>query len=464
MSLLKLTCKPYALFFTVLFYSLSVNSFANNCDCEAAIDIFDVGLTGCCAGPIISEGCAEPLTFEVRFNGALVPNQTQEAFCWSDDIPTGSGVGTWTLSVTDANGCEAFATAIATEACTDECDDCNVDFLVQGSCCLFSVSEDCVDPVYEWNLDGEPYEIPFGGDHSCGSFLENGTYTVTVTGADGCTGTDEINICNCQENLCEPLIAPSGDCSILLCAFGTCQLPGEFMVTTPNSTSIALVPNFVGCAGLDISEFGSGEYCVEYITDDGCVSKQSCVTMNNVPSIDVEILGFDCFAGDESLIATNPNGSFFDYCSPNYSVEWSDGSTGCFNACVCGETRTVVVTNLQTGCTGTDTYTPVKCDNAKFRSGENTNSLPSTLKTSMKINPNPTNGRININITSPSGLEGELNIFSASGQLLRSTRVEGLQANETRQMNIDLSGYPGNLFFVRYNDGLEPVTVRVSKY
>ena len=82
----------------------------------------------------------------------------------------------------------------------------------------------------------------------------------------------------------------------------------------------------------------------------------------------------------------------------------------------------------------------------------------------MKINPNPTNGRININITSPSGLEGELNIFSASGQLLRSTRVEGLQANETRQMNIDLSGYPGNLFFVRYNDGLEPVTVRVSKY
>lgn len=742
MSLIK---RPYfqsTIMIAFLFFINPSFSFGQECDCEAYIEVGETtGGSGCCTRPMFSEGCVEPITFEMKFEDLELDEQ--DSYCWSESVGN-SGVGLWTLTATDANGCTAIASAIPTEDCTDACN-CQVTFDVWG-CCMYSNTEGCNGAIdIQWTLDGEPFITPYGNDHGCEDGLPPGLYTVTVTDEDGCTDTDEIvlpeNWCDCFGNTCEPLITKSGDCSILVCAFGECELPGEFIVTAPNNvpidlpsnfagcagldisgfgsgeycvtytsdengcvseqscitiddcddcacgittltesdckiracisdfmtdcqgpltfqwetpsglnpsgtvtnptgfvtcngidaveagtycvtltdaegcissacidvegcscddfpacdplitqsgdcsilvcafdecelpgeflvtvpnntSPITLASNFAGCAGLDISSFGSGEYCVEYVSQYGCVSEQSCTTIedcndcacsittltesdcriracisdfmtecegpltfkwetpsglnptgtisnptgfvtcsginaaeeglycvtltdangcvssacievencscDDLPSLDVEIVGFNCVAGKEYLVASNPNGGLWDYCSTDYSVEWSDGAIGCGNGCICGEVRTVIVTDLQTGCTGTDSYQPVECkgddSDIKLREINNMDDLELALKASIKVSPNPTQGIINVDVTSPSGQPGEINIINSNGQLLETINIERLNTQNTTRIKVDLSEYQGNLFFVNYNDGIKPVIMKVSKF
>lgn len=456
------------------FFSLlhTTNGYSQDCDCEAYLEAYTIiNGTACCVRPVFGSGCIEPIDFQVTFNGNAQPDQ--DSYCWGNSDPSTGFSELWTLSVTDADGCTAYDASIIGEECVDKCDDCTVQFEV-NNCCMFSVAYGCEGAVdYEWTLDGEPFQVPFGNDHGCGDLLPPGNYAVTATDENGCTATNEIvlpnNWCECTPTSgCDLNLSITSDCTLYVCASSGCPAGvNTFYMTKPDGNEIGWSVPFGNkpCRFFDIDL--DGEYCVRLVNANGC-EYEECITFNGCCELtDVEIVGFHCFAGDEVLIATNPNGGFWDYCGSPYTVDWSDGGTSCSTGCICGETRTVTVTNVITGCQVTDSYTPVKCkDASQFRTSDDKNRSPSILQSStrMDISPNPSRGIFNIAIASPIGLKGELKVIDSKGQLLKVVQVEGLDTDSLKVVTIDLTDFPGNLFFVNYNNGLESTSKRITKF
>ncbi|MEO1626119.1 MAG: hypothetical protein AAFV25_13260, partial [Bacteroidota bacterium] len=348
MSLCKLLCPLGALLFCFFCLLHPTNSFGQNCDCVATLEITPTTSEGCCVTPVFGKGCVGTIDFDVTFDGLLLDDQ--DSYCWSENTGNSGYNKLWTLSVTDANGCTAYDSAIISEDCMDTCDDCTVQFEV-NNCCMFSVAYGCQDPVtYQWTLDGQPFQIPLGNDHGCGDLLPPGNYAVTATDANGCTATDEIvlpeNWCECFEtDGCGMDFVKTKDCELIVCA--TCAGVNTFYMTRPDGseTSWSVAPWMRPCRVFDIDL--DGEYCVTLVNSDGCEYTE-CVTLEGCCELEaVEIVGLNCINSGETLYATNPNGGFSDFCNTaNYLVEWSDGSTGCSISCVCGSTRTVTVTDL----------------------------------------------------------------------------------------------------------------------
>ena len=117
------------------------------------------------------------------------PNYT---FAWSNgqttSTATGLSFGTYTVTVTDANGCSSVTTVSISQptALSSVPSQTNVT-------CNGGTGSACVTPgggtpayTYAWS--------PSGGNSSCATGLSAGNYTVTVTDANGCTSFSAFTI------------------------------------------------------------------------------------------------------------------------------------------------------------------------------------------------------------------------------------------------------------------------------
>ncbi|MBB6611286.1 T9SS type A sorting domain-containing protein [Pontibacter sp. Tf4] len=146
--------------------------------------VTDVACNGASTGAInlSVSGGVSPYTYDWSNDGAESPDNDPQ------DL-TGLAAGSYTVTVTDANGCTATLTEVV-----DEASDITLSAVVTHVACNggstgainLSVSGGVSPYTFDWSNDGA--ESP-DNDTEDLSGLAAGTYTVTVTDANGCTET-----------------------------------------------------------------------------------------------------------------------------------------------------------------------------------------------------------------------------------------------------------------------------------
>ena len=283
---------------------------------------------------ITPSGGTAPYTYDWDNDGAETPDNDPQ------DL-SGLAAGTYTVTVTDANGCTTTASATITQpAAALAATETHVNVLcfggTTGSIDL-SVTGGTAPYTYDWDNDGA--ETP-DNDPQDLSGLAAGTYTVTVTDANGCTTTASVTIeqpafplsevtCGKVEIDCKnPLLGGSVIASTFKYAVGTvtyswANAAGVVVGTTPIVSGLP-----AGTYTLTLKDDCFTRNCTVTIAPSKCShlfpTSTSCCTYSNGTALELPEL---CYAAKTSGTVSNATpGVFFYYAkvvapSTDFTVE-----------------------------------------------------------------------------------------------------------------------------------------------
>jgi len=244
-------------------------------------------------------------------------------------------------------------------------------------------------------------------------------YTVTVTDTStGCTATDDILVF-----VTNPFTANAGNdtticigSAVILSASGGTDYKWN---TGDTTTSIVVTPSV------------TTTYVVT-VTDAGCADSDSVIVTVNNPIVN---LGNDTALSYTQSIILDAGAGFVSYL-------WSTGDT----------TQTLNVDSVGTGM-GSETYSVTVTDYLGCQ-GSDTIVITFTgiheLSNDYNVNlfPNPTKGKLIVEITGNLNEAFELNIISIHGQNVYSESIPRITGNEFTK-ELDLSVYPKGVYFIR---------------
>jgi len=251
-------------------------------------------------------------------------------YTWSNGGNTQSitvtGAGTYTVTVTDANTCTGTAQTTVTV-------NTNLNPSIAGNLTPCIGQNTTLDvgagfATYLWTPGGatsQSINVP----------ANSGTYTVSVTSSNGCTGTANVTVTNAPD----PTVSISGDTDI-------CTGVGSLLTANPAGYSQYQWSN--GALGQTLNVTAGGTYSVTVTDSNGCTaSTSSTVNLNDI-SLSPLTAQQTCFGGTVNLSA--PAGY------NNYA--WSNGSTGpdISVSPAATTTYTLTVTDAD-GCTASTTAT-----------------------------------------------------------------------------------------------------------
>ncbi len=288
-----------------------------------------------------ANGCDGEETYIISENANPQPTILgEEAFCptestslssdgtytnyeWSDgtmnDNIVASTVGTYTLTVTDANGCIGIDEIIITE-------------LIAPSTIILGTPSFC--PNENTILDGgngfADYIWSNGATSQMLTVDQAGTYTVTVTNAEGCTNLAQVMV---EEN-----VPPS---PVINGATSFCSDLSTTLDATGNYTNYLWSDNSTDPT-LEVDE--SGTYAVTVTDANGCQGMTE-VTVTETTSLLPAITGTPNFCPNETTLIQAELG--YD------TYEWSDGTMDSELSVSLAGTYTVTVTDAS-GCQGTN--------------------------------------------------------------------------------------------------------------
>ncbi|MCS6990593.1 MAG: T9SS type A sorting domain-containing protein [Chitinophagales bacterium] len=259
----------------------------------------------------------------------LTASQNYSAYLWSTGATTKSitvsTAGTYVLTVTSSNGCTAVATPVTITSSIP-----NVTISASGPltwCGPGSVTLSV--PTYSsylWSTGATTQSITVSA---------SGTYSCTVTDANGCTGTSNSVTVTAGSNL-SPVIASSN--GVYLC--------------TGQSTVLSTTQPFhsylwsTGATTATITVSQAGTYTVTVTDAAGCTGVSSPFTVVSVTSLSPIITAGSatkfCSGGHVVLSVTEPYTSYL----------WSNGATTQSITVTTSGTYSCTVTNAS-GCTGT---------------------------------------------------------------------------------------------------------------
>jgi gliding motility-associated-like protein len=259
-------------------------------------------------------------------------------YSWSNNQTsatiTGVSCGSYTVYITDANGCTQTATAVVT--CPSALAT-NVSSVTNTSCAntldgSATVNASGGTPGYTYNW------VPSGGTNATATGLAPGTYTVTITDANGCTTTATATIGSPPP----VLLAASGATTI--CIGQSANLSASASGgSAPYSYSWA--PGNQTTSAVTVSPTTTTTYTV-FVTDaNGCTGTQQTVTVTVNPPLVLNLAANPttiCAGGSATITANGAGGN------GNYTYSWAPSGTG----------TSVTVTP-----TGTTTYTVTISDN-----------------------------------------------------------------------------------------------------
>lgn len=184
--------------------------------------------------------------------------------------------------------------------------------------------------------------LPSGGPGLVANNLSAGTYTYTITDANGCTLTQTVNVPS-TGGLTSTIAGTDVACyggstgSVTMTPVG--GNPGYTFAWTPNVSATGTASNLV-----------AGVYtCV--VTDASGCSSTSSYTVNEPTQLTISAAGFNvtCNGACDGQVVTIPGGG-----TPNYTFLWNTGCTAASCTGICAGNYTVTVTDAN-GCTVTDT-------------------------------------------------------------------------------------------------------------
>lgn len=251
---------------------------------------------------------------------------------------TGQTAGTYTVTVTDANGCTITSNYTITQPTP------LVLGLVQTNVSCAGGSDGTATVTISGGTAGYTYNwSPSGGSSANATGLIAGTYTVTVTDANACTVTSSViiteptvvtAITNSTNETCDYL--NNGTANIVVSG-GT---PGYTYLWSPG-----------GMATSSVTGLAAGTYTVIATDSKGC-PVTSFITITEPPTLTVVLNStpVSCFGGSDGAVSASPAGG-----TAGYSYSWSPGgSTLSTVPGVIAGTYTVTITDAN-GCTTTGT-------------------------------------------------------------------------------------------------------------
>lgn len=390
------------------------------------------------------------------------------SYLWSDNSTnqtlTVTSSNTYSVTVTSANGCTATdAAAITINAVPSV--DLGADTTVCGS---LTIDAGAGFADYSWNTTETTQSI---------TTTSSNLLSVTVTDANNCTATDDINVSvNTSPNVdlggnataCDDYtldagagntylwsdnstnqtltVTSSGGYAVTVTAANGCAGSDAVTITINNSPSPSLGNDVTACgdtdlnagAGFDaylwsnnatsqtINVTASGTYSVT-VTDNGCTgSDDIVVTINTNPTVSLGVDTLLCLESNDAI--TLNAGSFSTYLWSTDPVgSTGDGSTNQtvdLDAVGLGEgtfTYSVVVEDAN-GCLGLDDIViDVQiCSGVDHINGE---------QYSINVFPNPNQGVFNVMFTDLPNSESMMELMDVQGRIINTQRLNGNTGN-----------------------------------
>ncbi|MBK6838829.1 MAG: hypothetical protein IPG90_11675 [Bacteroidetes bacterium] len=256
---------------------------------------------------------------------------------------SGLNAATYTVTITDLNGCTTTATSVVAEPAQ-----VTATLAASANVSCNGASDGSASVTAGGGIPGYTYTwSPSGGNAANASGLGAGTYTVTVTDANNCTNTTTAIIA-------EPVLLTSSitattdvSCNGMNDGSGTVAGNGG----TPNYT-YSWSPS--GGSGTVEPNLTAGNYTVTITDANGCTSTSAVIIAepplltSNIPS-STNIL---CNGGADGTADVNAAGG-----TTNYTYSWApSGGSGTTASALVAGTYTVTVTDAN-GCTSTSSVT-----------------------------------------------------------------------------------------------------------
>lgn len=265
-------------------------------------------------------------------------------FAWSNGAngpaATGLSAGTYTVTISDNNGCTATLTTSITQPPV-----LSANVGTTNATCFGSSNGTAT-------ATGSGGVTPYGISWSNGASgplltgLPAGTYTATVTDGNSCTASQTGTVGQppaLQISLVVSAVSCFGGNDGSVVATGSGGAPGAGGYTFAWST---------GSNGPTINNLAAGNYTVTMTDSNACTETEIAgVLQPSAMGVGISKTNVSCFGGNTgSATATGSGGT------PGYTFVWSNGANGPTANNLTADTYTVTMTDA-VGCTGTQTTT-----------------------------------------------------------------------------------------------------------
>jgi large repetitive protein len=312
---------------------------ANGCKDSTTVSI------GVSANPVVTIDSTHAVKCFGQANGTAYSSVTGGTpgygMTWSNGASgiaaTNLANGSYTIVVTDANGCKDSATATITQPApltetisAVQPENCNK----ANGAATVTAGGGTTNYTYTWSSEQSTSTV---------TNFPAGTYTVVVTDANGCTISDTAHIGN--------IAGPTG--TVTAQSNATCfgSSNGSATVTAIGGTPTYTYTWSNGATGSSVGGLISGGYVTTITDAAGCTyTVPVFITQPSAITVTVTTVPVSCSGGNNGSATANASGGTLPYVS---SV-WSNGQTTGIDTNLTAGTFTVVYTDTNS-CTGTGT-------------------------------------------------------------------------------------------------------------
>ena len=273
----------------------------------------------------------------LNVNGGTAPY----SYNWSNGATTQNlsniAAGTYSVTVTDANGCTSASTSLQitqpTAALNNTYTSQNINcFNVNTGSISVNVTGGTAPYSYNWSNGASSQNL---------SNLAAGTYTLTITDANGCSSTTgSVSITQPAAALAYTFTTSDAGC------FG--NNTGGIDLTVTGGTTPYSFSWSNGATTEDISGIASGTYVVTITDGNGCTNTSASITVSQpagaLNSSVSSSQNINCFGNQTGSITLSVNGG-----TAPYSYNWSNGATSQNISNIGAGTYSVTITDAN-GC------------------------------------------------------------------------------------------------------------------
>lgn len=383
-------------------YTLTLTD-GNNCSATSSATVNSVNLN-------LTGNIAATQSICTAANGGLTVTPTNGTpsyiYAWSNGASTagttGLAVGSYTVTITDAAGCSGTVSQSVTAQTVGITANLSS---TQSSCTNNTGSATAVPTngttpyTYLWSN---------GGTSDVISNVGPGNYTVTMTDANGCTGTQSVAV-----------TTPNGPSAVSaatdVACFGTST--GGVDVTVTGGTGTLTYAWSNSTSSQDLTNVAAGTYTLSVTDGNSCSFTISATVNEPASALSVTGTGTNATSGNNGAVDLSVSGG-----TSAYTYSWNNSANTEDLTGLAAGTYTVTVTDAK-GCTATSTFSILSVGISGIE-----------YINQFNVFPNPASAQTNIRIELTESSDVLVELFSANGQLVSSHKM-GNVMNTTYTLN-----------------------------